>query len=159
MNRKGVQIFAAGWFFAACIVCIYYFIFAPNTSAEPKNTSYQNAEKHSIQQMEEQEIITFLEAEGFTVLHNKEAEKLEQNKEPQQKEDSNDFPTHAVLHIEEGMNSNDAVSLLHQLNIIENIDTFKKELQNSEAATNIQAGFYKVNSDMTEKEIITKITK
>ncbi|WP_158735099.1 hypothetical protein [Alteribacillus sp. YIM 98480] len=159
MNRKGVQIFAAGWFFAACIVCIYYFIFTSHPLVGPENTSYQDVENDSIEQLDEQEIISYLEAEGFTVLHNKEAEKLDQNKESQQKEASNDFPTHAVLHIEEGMNSNDAVSLLNRLNIIENMDAFKEELQNSEAATKIRAGFYEVNSDMTEKEIITKITK
>ncbi|MFB4164750.1 hypothetical protein ACE1TI_13200 [Alteribacillus sp. JSM 102045] len=159
MIRKGLQIFAAGWFTAACFVSIYYF-FYPDSLAKPVKP---NQRPPDIQELEEEKIISFLEEKGFTVLNSEEVQELKQNAASDDKNNENKEASaaavNAVLHIEKGMSSRDVASLLHQLNMIEDISSFEKEMNKSGAATSIQAGFYQLNSDMAEEEMINDITK
>ncbi|WP_240378128.1 endolytic transglycosylase MltG [Bacillus piscicola] len=143
MNRKSIQMFAAGLFAAACCASVYYFTQQPADNQEEAVTE---------KILSKEEAIVVLEEQGYNILTNSEVADL--------KEQSNRkvSSVKALLTITEGMSSSTVVSSLSKLGMIDDERNFQHRLQESGAATKIQAGVYEINDQMSEEEIINLIT-
>ncbi|MFZ4452026.1 endolytic transglycosylase MltG [Salibacterium aidingense] len=158
MNRKSIQIFAFGWFAAACCLAAVYFIWQPQSSDRAKE-DFEETPVPQENSMEEKEMIASLESSGYTVLSADELAELQEEKDSRTEEQKPpETKVKTILHIEEGMASGDVASHLQSLEIIESADSFQEQLQESGAATSIQSGEYELNSTMTPAEIIDLIS-
>ncbi|RSL30927.1 hypothetical protein D7Z54_23465 [Salibacterium salarium] len=164
MNRKSIQVFAFGWFAAACCIGLFYF-FAPSlahTDDTKTQETQQTPEPLDLEQLDQDTIISFLESKEFTVLNDEEREALEKSandgQEDRETDETDQELVKAILHIEEGMTSKDVASLLNDLEMINDTPSFEQELTKKEAATTIQPGFHELTDEMSATDIIERIT-
>ncbi|MGY4690292.1 hypothetical protein [Salibacterium sp. K-3] len=158
MTRTSIQLFAFGWFAAACCLAAVYFLAplqeSPSDSPEQTTQEKQNGETNA---MDEEQLAATLESSGYIVLTEQEYTALEEENAAEP-ENGNSDKIKTILHIEQGMTSGDVASLLQQLEMIDDGSAFQNRLQESGRASSIQPGRYELNSTMSDRSIIKHIT-
>ncbi|SFE29821.1 endolytic transglycosylase MltG [Alteribacillus iranensis] len=148
MSRQSIRLFAAGWFLSACLSTAAYYIIP----SEPSSENTQVPERIPPETESTPDIETavhFLEDEGYKVV---EAEEFDEIKNTEGNK------VRSILHIEEGMSSDDVADLLQELEIIEDAGDFANKLENSGKTTAIKTGTYKLHNQMNHQEVIAQIT-
>ncbi|SFP21966.1 endolytic transglycosylase MltG [Salibacterium halotolerans] len=157
MTRKNIQVFAVGWFAAACCIAGAYFILQPGPNeAESSSQAGEPTEAPNPAALSAEQHISFLESDGYVVLTQDEYNAVQEEDTPP--EDGQTDELTAILHIEQGMTSGDVASLLQQLEMIEEESLFAQKLQESGRASSIKPGQYKLNNTMSIQDIIQRIT-
>lgn len=154
MGRATLRTFSFGLFLATAIFTSFYYFGSANLAkneTREENVSFPTQE----------EMIALLEQDGFVIFTLEEMKAMEKDGEDE-KEDEKDNTsqvTHAILHIEQGMSSEEVINQLTMLQIISEEESLKEALEEKNAFTAIQTGYYQLHSEMSVDEIVATITK
>ncbi|MDA3131089.1 endolytic transglycosylase MltG [Aliibacillus thermotolerans] len=146
MNRSTMRSFSFGLFLATSFFASFYYFIETDAEVEQKNEQYATLTK--------EEMITSLEQEGYFILTEAEKKAIEE----ESAKDSNASTTRAILHIEEGMSSDEVIQQLARLQMIEDEEAFQTMLAEKNASTMLQTGYYELHSEMDMEKIIETIT-
>lgn len=148
---------AIGLFFTAMILIVFKPMFAPDQEAV---TSYLEDNNLVVVSKEEQvnmEQSDHSASEENDRSGNEPTQMVADNKDNQEKEESK--PEDQQFNITKGMVSSDVAFQLKKNGLIKNQREFIKTLESKDGAKYIQIGEHKLNSSMSNDEIISVITR
>ncbi len=158
MTKNGLRGFAGGLIVATIVLSFFYY---QSDKAVDAETTKSDVESFA----NENNLIILTEEEYNNVTEqNKNEEKPKEVEEKKAKEDKQEEPkeeekVEATLEISPGMSTAGAADKLQELKIIKNKKDFTDYIKKHKLEGSVKSGSYKLNSEMTIKEIATIVTK
>lgn len=161
MTKNGLRGFAGGLIVATIVLSFVYFQSDKSVDAEITKSDVETfANEHNLI------ILTEEEYNNHATEQNKHEEKSKDTKPEEEKaeEDKQEKPEEeekieATLEITPGMSTAGAADKLQELKIIKNKKDFTDYIKKHKLEGSVKSGSYKLNSEMTIKEIATIVTK